>query len=107
MVGNLQSYIVISPLNNLDLKNVTSPLNNLDLKKMLYFNESQSKQTAKNAIIKDFYKLLNNANFGYDCRNNLDNCKFEPIYDETGEISYIKNIIIYLTRMFQNMLTQL
>ena len=41
-------------------------------------------------IEKDFYKLLNNANFGYDCRNNLDNCKFEPICDETDEISYIK-----------------
>lgn len=32
----------------------------------------KSQQTAKNAIGKDFYKLLNNANFGYDCRNNLD-----------------------------------
>ena len=32
----------------------------------------KSQQAAKNAIGKDFYKLLNNANFGYDCRNNLD-----------------------------------
>ena len=23
---------------------------------------------------KDFNKLINNANFGYDCRNNADNC---------------------------------
>ena len=32
---------------------------------------------------------MNNSNFGYDCRNNLDNCKFNPIFDELGEISYI------------------
>ena len=25
---------------------------------------------------KDFFKLMNNANFGYDCRNNLNNTKF-------------------------------
>ena len=30
---------------------------------------------------------MNNSNFGYDCRNNLDNCKFIPIFDE-----YIHNI---------------
>ena len=29
-------------------------------------------------------------NFGYDCRNNLDNCKFEPICDKINEISYIR-----------------
>ena len=34
--------------------------------------------------------MLNNANFGYDCRNNLDNCKFEPINDEINELSFIK-----------------
>ena len=38
----------------------------------------------------DFCKLLNNANFGYDCRNNLDNCTFEPINDEINESSFIK-----------------
>ena len=32
---------------------------------------------------------MNNSNFGYDCRNNLDNCKFPPIFDELGEITYI------------------
>ena len=31
---------------------------------------------------------MNNSNFGYDCRNNLDNCKFNPIFDELGEITY-------------------
>ena len=47
-------------------------------------------QTTKNATEKDFHKLLSNANFGHDCRNNLDNCKFDPIYDEIGEITYIR-----------------
>ena len=50
----------------------------------------RSWQTTKNAAEKDFHKLLSNANFGYDCRNNLDNCKFDPIYDEIGEITYIR-----------------
>ena len=30
----------------------------------------KSRQESKN------YKLMNNSNFGYDCRKNLDNCKF-------------------------------
>ena len=33
---------------------------------------------------------MNNASFGYDCRNNADNAKFEPIIDEIDEIGYIK-----------------
>ena len=49
------------------------------------------RQNSKTAIEKDFYKLLNNANFGYDCKNNLDSCKFEPICDEINEIAYIRS----------------
>ena len=33
---------------------------------------------------------MNNANFGFDCRSNTNNTKFEPIIDEIGEITYIK-----------------
>ena len=33
---------------------------------------------------------MNNANFVFDCRNNANNTKFEPIVDEIGEITYIK-----------------
>ena len=32
---------------------------------------------------------MNNSNFGYDCRNNLDNCKFVPIFNEYKELTYI------------------
>ena len=50
----------------------------------------------KNSIEEDFYKLMNNSNFGYDCRNNLDNCQFVPIFDELQEITYLKRYYNYL-----------
>ena len=49
-----------------------------------------ARQKTETPVGRDFYKLMNNANFGIDCRNNIDNCKFEAIYDETGEVSCIK-----------------
>ena len=49
-----------------------------------------SRQTAKNSVKKKFYQLLNNSNFGYGCRNNLDNCPFVPIFDELNEVNYRK-----------------
>ena len=51
----------------------------------------KSRQTATSSVEKDFYKLLNNSNFGIDCRNNIDNCTLEPIYDDFSETAYIKN----------------
>ena len=30
---------------------------------------------------------MNNANFGYDCRDNVNNAKFPPIIDENNEIT--------------------
>ena len=50
-----------------------------------------------NTAVIDFYKLMNNPNFGYDCRNNIDNYKFVPILDELKEITYINryHIIFY------------
>ena len=49
----------------------------------------KSRQESKNSIEKDFYKLMNNSNFVYDCQNNLDNYKFIPIFDEFKEITYV------------------
>ena len=49
----------------------------------------KSRQLSKNNVEKDFYKLMNNSNFWYDCRNNLDNCKFVPIFDEFREVTFV------------------
>ena len=49
----------------------------------------KSRQPSKNNVEKDFYKLMNNSNFECDCRNNLDNCKFAPIFHEYREITFI------------------
>ena len=56
--------------------------------KFILMNQ-KSRQQSKNSVEKDFYKLMNNSNFGYDCRNKLDNCKFVPIFDEYKEITFI------------------
>ena len=50
----------------------------------------KSRQNAKNAIKKDYFKLMSNANFGFDYRSNVNNVTFEPIIDKINEISYIK-----------------
>ena len=49
-----------------------------------------ARKVAKAKVEKDFYKLLNNSNFGNDCRNNIGNCKLELMIDGLDEISYIK-----------------
>ena len=57
-------------------------------RKFILMNQ-KSRQQSKNDTEKDFYKLMNNSNFDYDCRNNLDNSKFVPIFDELKEITFI------------------
>ena len=49
-----------------------------------------SKQNAKTKVEKDFFELMNNANFAYDCRNNADKCYFFSIYNELEELMYAK-----------------
>ena len=59
-------------------------------KKDFVLMNQKSRQNAKNDIEKNFYKLMNNANFGFDCRNDANNLKFDPLIDEMNEITYIK-----------------
>ena len=59
-------------------------------KKDFVLMNQKSRQNPKNSIEKNFYKLMNNANFGFDCRNNANNLKFEPLIDEINELMYIK-----------------
>ena len=42
------------------------------LKKNTIMNQV-SRENAKRSVEEGFYKLMNNANFGYDCRNNINN----------------------------------
>ena len=52
----------------------------------------KSRQTALTSVESDFCELLNNTNFGIDCRNNIYNCILEPLYDDLDEIPYIKKL---------------
>ena len=63
----------------------------------------RKRQEAKSSIEKDFCKLMNNVKFGNDCRDNGNNTKFQLIVNDIEEITYIKNIIISLTTMSQNL----
>ena len=57
----------------------------------------KARQEATDKVESDFCKLLNNSNFGYDCRNNLDNLTFQPIRDELNELNFIKK---YYTKLY-------
>ena len=53
------------------------------------------RQKATNSVEKDFSKLLNNANFGYDCINYLGNSIFELICDEFSTVTTTYLINLY------------
>ena len=38
---------------------------------------------------------MNNANFGNGCRDNRNNTRFQPIFDEIEEINYIKKYNLF------------
>ena len=59
-------------------------------KKDFVVMNQNTRKTAKSKVEIDFYKLLNNSNFGNDCRNNIGNCTLELIYDGPEELAYIK-----------------
>ena len=58
-------------------------------RKNFILTNRKSRQESKNSIEKDFSNLMNNSNFGYDCRNIIDNYKCFPIFDECNEITFI------------------
>ena len=60
-------------------------------KKDFVVMNQNARKTAKTKVEKDFCKLLNNSNFGNDCRNNIGNCNLQLMYDGTEELAYIKN----------------
>ena len=51
-----------------------------------------------------FWKLLNNANFGFDCRDNSQNKRLHLIYDKNVEVEFIgkysKYDTFYLSKFF-------
>ena len=51
---------------------------------------------------KDFCKLMNNANFGFYCRNSANNAKFELIIDGINEITYIKKYYNFFDNKVSN-----
>ena len=48
---------------------------------------------------------MNNANFSYDCRNNIDNCQFVPIFDELREVTYLKKSCNYFDSKVKDFVT--
>ena len=74
-------------------------------KKNFILMNQKSRQNTKNSIEKDFFKLINNSNFGYDCRNNLDNCQFIPIFDELKEVTYQKRYYNYFEQKVSKFVT--
>ena len=64
----------------------------------------KSRQQSKNSAEKDFYKLMNISNSGYDCINNIGNRKFVPIFDEYKEITFINRYHNILMKRLPNFL---
>ena len=61
-------------------------------KKDFVVMNQNARRTVKSKVEKDFYKLLNNSNFGNDCRNNIGNCSLELICKGPEELAYIKKV---------------
>ena len=74
-------------------------LNKIFLKENLRW--INARKSAKTKAEKDFYKLLNNSNFGNDCRNNIDNCSLELMYDDLNEPFYIKKFTVFQNQSYQ------
>ena len=57
---------------------------------MLGNQRARQKTVAKNDDAQaNFYKLMNNSNFGYDCRDHSQNRSIPLIYDEKPQVEFI------------------
>ena len=52
----------------------------------------KARQQATSSVEKDLHKLLNNSNFEIDCRNNIDHCIIEPLYDDIMKFRTLKHL---------------
>ena len=77
----------------------------LRFKQNFILMNQKSRKKTKNDVEKDFFKLINNFNFGYDCRNNIDNCKFVPIFDEMKEITFVNRYHDIFDQKVKNFVT--
>ena len=58
-------------------------------KKDFVISNQIARQNAKTSMEENFYKLMNNANFGCEYRNNFDQCFFTTVIDEIEKMFYI------------------
>ena len=57
----------------------------------------KARQTAESKVEKDFYKLLNNSNFGIDCGNAADNCTLNQYMMIFQKLHTLKIMLQYST----------
>ena len=65
-------------------------------KKDFVVMNQKSRQKATSSVERSFYKLLSNANFGIDCRNNIENCQ-NLFMMKLMKLPISNNLIVYLT----------
>ena len=50
----------------------------------------QEAVTKRDDVQGNFYKLMNNSNFSFDCQDNSKNGRLQLIYDEQAEVEFIE-----------------
>ena len=59
-------------------------------KKDFVVKNQNARKGASSEVDKNFYKLMNNSNFGFDCQNNMDKCALKLLYDGVDEVKYAR-----------------
>lgn len=59
-------------------------------KKDFVVKNQNAREGASSEVDKNFYKLMNNSNFGFDCQNNVDKCALKLLYDGVDEVKYAR-----------------